>query len=558
MPLSSSFHNIPILDARHAQRLPEPRWPSSDVSDYVFILGCYSKGLTPEFLEYGYRQGLYPWPNSENLKNNLYPWGRGLPCTVLSTASPHLTHSLKKRLREALADHYQGFDLEIKLDQHYDETLDTVAEFHRLHEGETWLSNTMRHCWKTLHQRNHAHVITVSIDHQLSGGIFFTTFGRMLYGETAFSWRDDASRLALLALCALAKQHQMPVIDCQMDSPFVNGFQPKTLQAQAFSSLNQSLVNQAAPHWPDIPKDLLTILKACYTNLCPRHRPELPLTSTQLDHSTHDMPETTLQSASKEYFLDPNPITLRVGKDDLSLPLFCGPCSYHPERQIRHGLVTLPQPDVNLKNTALYEYLIQFGFRRDADTLSRCLCQGCQQCLPTRIDILRFRPGKTMRRIFNHNRSLIATVKPLAPLTDEQWDLFQRYLSIRHPKSSMRNLTRSECDQLLFRSPVRSEILEIREPPQSDNPNKLLMVCIIDRLENSLSAVYNFYDPSDKKRSLGMFGVLVEILYAKQRGLAYLHLGHWLKDYPGMDYKRRYQPIAVFQHEQWIPLAEAD
>lgn len=79
------------------------------------------------------------------------------------------------------------------------------------------------------------------------------------------------------------------------------------------------------------------------------------------------------------------------------------------------------------------------------------------------------------------------------------------------------------------------------------------MVCIIDRLDDAISAVYNFYNPDEPKLSLGTYGILREIEYARANGLSYVYLGYWLPGYPGMDYKTRFQPLSIFWGRSWIP-----
>ena len=56
--------------------------------------------------------------------------------------------------------------------------------------------------------------------------------------------------------------------------------------------------------------------------------------------------------------------------------------------------------------------------------------------------------------------------------------------------------------QYLLETNVESKILEFRKD------NELKIVCIFDIGENSLSAVYTFYDPFRKKNSLGTFSIL--------------------------------------------------
>lgn len=201
----------------------------------------------------------------------------------------------------------------------------------------------------------------------------------------------------------------------------------------------------------------------------------------------------------------------------------------------------------------MYNRLIPEGFRRDSTYLYRLRCANCRRCIPTRLDVTQFHPDATMRRTLNRNRNLIMNEVSLAPINDEQWALYQRYQNGRHEGGSMSKMTREQVNSVLFATCTDSRFLEFRTSSDSENPNELKMVCIIDRLDDALSAVYTFYDPDAPKLSLGTFGILSEIEYAQQNGLRYVYLGYWLPDYPNMDYKKRFQPMEILWSGQWIP-----
>ena len=40
----------------------------------------------------------------------------------------------------------------------------------------------------------------------------------MVYGESMFAWRTDASKIALAALVAFCRAHEVPFIDCQQNT----------------------------------------------------------------------------------------------------------------------------------------------------------------------------------------------------------------------------------------------------------------------------------------------------------------------------------------------------
>ena len=57
-----------------------------------------------------------------------------------------------------------------------------------------------------------------------------------------------------------------------------------------------------------------------------------------------------------------------------------------------------------------------------------------------------------------------------------------------------------------------------------------------------LSAIYFFYDPEERQRSLGTYNVLCVIDEARRRGLSYAYLGYYVEGSPAMAYKTQFRP----------------
>ena len=82
---------------------------------------------------------------------------------------------------------------------------------------------------------------------------------------------------------------------------------------------------------------------------------------------------------------------------------------------------------------------------------------------------------------------------------------------------------------------------------------RLLAVAVVDRLEQSLSAVYTFFDPDLPARSLGTYAILWEIEEARRLNLRWLYLGYWIRECPKMSYKGRFRPMEIYRHGHWRP-----
>ena len=220
MTTDSAQDDIPIISGDAVGFDMRPRIPE-DEERFTFSTVCRSNGLSSRLIISGYTQGSFPWPDAKDADAGLYPWGRLFPCTILKTGRVNLTHSMRRRVRDAVHRHYSGLELEILLDYDFDEVIEAIAEYHRKRSNGTWMTRDMIDMWKALHRQRIAHCVSVHIDGELAGGLYFTSVGRMLYGESMFSLRPDASKLALAALAAFAGMAHLPVIDCQMPTEHV-------------------------------------------------------------------------------------------------------------------------------------------------------------------------------------------------------------------------------------------------------------------------------------------------------------------------------------------------
>ena len=521
-----------IIDADNVAGLLPPVVPAPE-EEPAYKTSCFTRGLTPELVVEGYRLGSFPWPDEDALQKGLYPWGRLFPCTLISTDEVHLTHSLKKRIRDALAGHYKDRRLNIYMDIDFNGTIDAIADFHQ-ESGDTWISDEILDTWKTLHLMGHAHAVSVYVDDELMGGLYFTVVGRMIYGESMFSLDDDLSKIALVALAAFAKRTHHPLIDCQMPTRHVAQLGAYRFDADSFLRVNAILTATDSFQWDQAKLlDLIPFLRSVYQDLKPRP-PKTPL-------EDNDIPQFRLAT---------------VGNMMLSVSALNVPCSYYETRMSTMEIVPLPAGHPQLP--PLYDQLVDAGFRRDSSYLYRLACAGCRKCIPTRLDTRRFRPTDSMKRALKKNADLVMRELPLTAITDEQYDLYKRYQDRRHLDGVMGKMTKDEVNQVLFSTCARSSILEFRKPDTSDEPNRLMMICIIDKLQNGISAVYNFFEPDCPKLSLGTFGIVSEIEFVRRAGLRYVYLGYWLPGYPGMDYKTHYQPLDIFWDDTWIPQTAFD
>jgi arginine-tRNA-protein transferase len=228
------------------------------------------------------------------------------------------------------------------------------------------------------------------------------------------------------------------------------------------------------------------------------------------------------------------------------------PCPYL-EGRMERKLFTALQGDTAAK---LNDSLSKQGFRRSQNVLYRPSCAECSACMSARIRVADFVPSRGQRKVIKRNAFLKRrATSPWA--TEEQFNLFRRYLDDRHASGGMADMDLFEFAAMIEETPIRSRVIEysdIRVPSQErDGP---VAACLTDILDDGLSMVYSFFDPSLEQNSPGTYLILDHINIARELGLPYVYLGYWVPGSPKMGYKSRFSGLEVYTGGRWERLRD--
>ena len=244
------------------------------------------------------------------------------------------------------------------------------------------------------------------------------------------------------------------------------------------------------------------------------------------------------------------------------------PCPYLPAREERKIVIGLAEDlagglaedragglaedraRVLAENRAGRDYtrLIRAGYRRSGVIAYRHACPTCRACVPVRLPIAGFQPGKSLRRAENINFDLDVRILPPRAQADH-FELFRRYQDGRHTDGEMADMDFAEYRALVEESPVATRVAEYRNPG-----GELMAVSLFDELDDSLSAVYTFFEPSEAKRSLGTFMILWLARHARDAEKSHLYLGYWIENCAKMAYKARFRPLEMLDRGVWQPM----
>jgi len=221
------------------------------------------------------------------------------------------------------------------------------------------------------------------------------------------------------------------------------------------------------------------------------------------------------------------------------------PCPYLAGRMERK-LFTALQGD---QATELNDTLSKQGFRRSQNVLYRPSCADCSACMSARIDVSKFAPSRSQRRV--EKRAAHLTRRATSPwATEQQYDLFREYLDSRHATGGMADMDMFEFAAMVEETPIRSRVFEY-----SDGDD-LTAVCLTDILDDGLSMVYSFFDPEQEKLSLGTYVIIDHIRIAQELGLPYIYLGYWVPGSPKMGYKAKFKGLEIYRKGAWEPMSD--
>jgi leucyl/phenylalanyl-tRNA--protein transferase len=190
---------VPLLAAQDPTGFPDVRLALRHPNGLLAAGG----DLSPERLLSAYRRGIFPWFG----EGDPILWWSPDPRTVLFPEGLRVSRSLRKRLRRR--------ELGASMDRSFGAVIQACAA-PRGGDGGTWIVPRMVAAYETLNRLGWAHSVEVWEGDRLVGGLYGVALGRVFFGESMFSRRDDASKVALVHLCERLNSWGFGLIDCQM------------------------------------------------------------------------------------------------------------------------------------------------------------------------------------------------------------------------------------------------------------------------------------------------------------------------------------------------------
>jgi leucyl/phenylalanyl-tRNA--protein transferase len=156
--------------------------------------------LDPDLLLRAYAIGVFPMADSREARDVF--WVEPRRRAIIPLDGFHFSRSLRQTVRSGA--------FAVTRDIAFSEVIERCAE-----RKETWINDPIRVSFAELHRLGHAHSIECWQDGELVGGLYGVKLGGAFFGESMFSLRRDASKVALAWLVARLRVGGYRLLDCQ-------------------------------------------------------------------------------------------------------------------------------------------------------------------------------------------------------------------------------------------------------------------------------------------------------------------------------------------------------
>ena len=182
--------------------------------------------LTPDLLLRAYSAGIFPMAERADDPEVFWvdPEIRGI--------LPLNQFQVPKRL----ARKWRQRPFAITTDTAFEAVIDACAA-PRYDNGETWINGPIRQAYAALHRAGHAHSVECWDGELLAGGLYGVSINAAFFGESMFSRRTDASKIALIHLVERLRERDFRLLDTQFVTDHLRQFGAVEVTRAAYQRL---------------------------------------------------------------------------------------------------------------------------------------------------------------------------------------------------------------------------------------------------------------------------------------------------------------------------------
>ena len=231
-PIPSSKVFYCVKDGTFSNKFPSTQQAMIDPDGLLAIGGTLS---TTNLLN-AYKNGIFPW------------YTEGEPILWWSPKTRPIIEPGKIKISKSLYKTIKKNNFRISYDHCFERVMDGCATT-GVRVDNSWITEEIRSAYIELHRLGYAHSVECWQDDLLCGGLYGVSLGTIFYGESMFSIKSDASKVALVSLCQKLINWGYEIIDCQVTSRHLQSLGAKVITRDQFEEiLIKNLEKKPAPN----------------------------------------------------------------------------------------------------------------------------------------------------------------------------------------------------------------------------------------------------------------------------------------------------------------------
>lgn len=181
--------------------------------------------LSMERLLLAYKNGIFPWFNDDSL----ILWWSPDPRMVLFPKKLRISKSMRKILRE---DSFQ-----LTQNTCFEKVMELCGKVERSGQDGTWITPEMKSAYTELHKAGWAKSYEVWENGELVGGLYGVDLGHVFCGESMFSLKPNASKVAFIKMAQELDQKGYALIDCQVHTDHLESLGAELIPRDRFMKI---------------------------------------------------------------------------------------------------------------------------------------------------------------------------------------------------------------------------------------------------------------------------------------------------------------------------------
>ncbi len=223
---------MPVFQLPEKCLFPDPDFAEPD--------GLLAVGgdLSPQRLLAAYSQGIFPWYS----EGEPILWWSTAPRLVLFPDEFHVPKRLARTIRQG--------KFSVTVDREFARVVRLCANSRTIKNEATWITDEMMEAYIRMFELGYGHSVECWYQERLVGGLYGLALDRVFYGESMFSLKSDASKVALVQLVKTCLDRDIRMIDCQMTTSHMLRFGARELSRHAFGECLQRWIEHLEPAGP--------------------------------------------------------------------------------------------------------------------------------------------------------------------------------------------------------------------------------------------------------------------------------------------------------------------